>query len=106
MDNASFKDALALATDIRSRRIGCLELLDYFWGRTQRFNPKLNAIVVEDLDRARTRARAADAAIGRGEIWGPLHGLPISVKESFDIVVFPQPGAFPNSKTIAPLRTH
>jgi amidase len=102
MDNASFKDALALATDIRSRRIGCLELLDYFWGRTQRFNPKLNAIVVEDLDRARTRARAADAAIGRGEIWGPLHGLPISVKESFDIVGRPTTWGIPELKDNCP----
>jgi amidase len=102
MDNASFKDALALATDIRSRRIGCLELLDYFWGRTQRFNPKLNAIVVEDLDRARTRARAADAAIGRGEIWGPLHGLPISVKESFDIVGLPTTWGIPELKDNRP----
>jgi amidase len=102
MGNASFKGALALATDIRSRRIGCLELLDYFWERTQRFNPKLNAIVVEDLDRARTRARAADAAIGRGEIWGPLHGLPISVKESFDIVGLPTTWGIPELKDNCP----
>ena len=50
MTNVSFKGALALASDIRSRRIGCLELLDYFWERTRRFNAKLNAIVVDDLD--------------------------------------------------------
>ena len=49
MTKPSFKSALALATDLRSRRIGCLELLDYFWERNQRFNPKLNAIVVDNL---------------------------------------------------------
>ena len=102
MTNASFKGALALATDIRSRRIGCLELLDYFWERTRRFNPKLNAIVVDDFDRARTRARAADEAMARGEIWGPLHGLPITVKESFDIVGLPTTWGVPELKDNCP----
>jgi amidase len=102
MTNVSFKGALALASDIRSRRIGCLELLDYFWERTRRFNAKLNAIVVDDLDRARTRARAADAAIGRKETWGPLHGLPISVKESFDIVGLPTTWGIPGLKDNCP----
>jgi amidase len=102
MTNASFKGALALATDIRSRRVGCVELLDYFWKRTERFNPKLNAIVVDDLDRARIRARAADEAIARGEIWGPLHGLPISVKESFDVIGLPTTWGIPELKNNCP----
>ena len=70
--------------------------------RTRRFNVKLNAIVVDDLDRARTRARAADAAIGRKETWGPLHGLPISVKESFDIVGLPTTWGIPGLKDNCP----
>jgi amidase len=79
-----------------------MELLDYFWERTQRFNPKLNAIVVDDLDRARVRAGAADEAIARGEIWGPLHGLPISVKESFDVIGLPTTWGIPELKNNCP----
>jgi amidase len=102
MTNPSFKSALALSTDLRARRIGCLELLDYFWERNQRFNPKLNAIVVDDLDRARARARAADEAIAQGKIWGPLHGLPITVKESFDIIGLPTTWGIPELKGNCP----
>src|SRR4029077_12590094 len=102
MTSASFKSALALATDIRARRVGCMELLDYFWHRTQRFNPKLNAIVVDDIDRAKIRAKAADEAVARGEIWGPLHGLPISVKESFDVIGLPTTWGIPELKNNCP----
>ena len=89
MSNSPFKSAVEFATDIRSRRVGCLELLEFFWARVQRHNSKLNAIVVDDIERARSRARAADAALARGEVWGPLHGLPMTIKESFDVAGLP-----------------
>src|ERR1700733_3971485 len=89
MSNSQFKSAIEFATDIRSRRVGCLELLESFWARAQRHNSKLNAIVVDDIERARRRARAADAALARGEVWGPLHGLPMTIKESFDVEGLP-----------------
>ena len=57
--------------------------------RVERFNPDLNAIVVFDFERARTRAREADAALARGEVWGPLHGLPMTVKDSYDVAGLP-----------------
>ena len=50
-----------------------------------RLNPALNAIVVDDRKVAMKRARAADKALAKGELWGPLHGLPMTVKESFDL---------------------
>jgi Asp-tRNA(Asn)/Glu-tRNA(Gln) amidotransferase A subunit family amidase len=49
----------------------------------------LNAIVVWQIDQARERARAADAALARGERWGPLHGIPMTVKESFNVAGLP-----------------
>ena len=88
MDTA-FQSAASLAAGLRERRIGCLELLDHFIARVERFNPDLNAIVVFDFERARERAREADAALARGETWGPLHGLPMTVKDSYDVAGLP-----------------
>ena len=80
-----YQSATRLAALIRTRKIGCLELLDHFLQRVERHNGSLNAIVWMDKKAARQRARAADAALARGESWGPLHGLPMTVKEAFDL---------------------
>src|ERR1700733_1464959 len=87
--NRAFASATRLAADIRDRRVGCVELLEFFLARAERYNPRLNAIVAWQTDKARERARLADAALGRGESWGPLHGLPMTVKESFNITGLP-----------------
>jgi amidase len=89
MDDRAFASATELAGEIRDRRIGCLELLDFYLARAERHNPGLNAIVVWQVDQARERARDADAALARGERWGPLHGLPMTVKESFNVAGLP-----------------
>jgi amidase len=89
MDERAFASATRLAGEIRDRRIGCLELIDHYLGRAERFNPALNAVVAWQIDQARERARDADAALARGEVWGPLHGVPMTVKESFDIAGLP-----------------
>ena len=89
MDDRAFASATRLANEIRDRRIGCVELLDFYLARAERHNPALNAIVVWQLDQARERARAADAALARGERWGPLHGIPMTVKESFNVAGLP-----------------
>jgi len=84
-----FRSAKQLASDIRRRKIGCLEALDLFLTRVDRFNPQLNAIIATDVDAARRRARQADAALRKGKAWGPLHGVPMTVKESYDVVGMP-----------------
>src|SRR5436190_22200604 len=89
MDERAFASATQLGGEIRDRRIGCLELLDHFIARAERHNPALNAIVAWQIDKARERARAADAALACGEIWGPLHGVPMTVKESFNVAGLP-----------------
>jgi amidase len=89
MDELAFASATRLAADVRDRRVGCLELLDHFLARAERHNPALNAIVAWQIDGARDRARAADAALARGEVWGPLHGVPMTVKESFNVTGLP-----------------
>jgi len=89
MDDRAFASTTKLTTEIGDRRIGCLELLDFYVARAERHNPALNAIVVWHVEQARARARAADAALARGERWGPLHGIPMTVKESFNIAGLP-----------------
>jgi len=89
MDNRAFASATELSAEIRDGRIGCVELLDFYLARAERYNPALNAIVVWQVDQARERARAADAALARGERWGPLHGIPMTVKESFNVAGLP-----------------
>ncbi|MBV9815978.1 MAG: amidase [Alphaproteobacteria bacterium] len=89
MDDRAFASTTKLTTEIGDRRIGCLELLDFYVARAERHNAALNAIVVWHVEQARARARAADAALARGERWGPLHGIPMTVKESFNIAGLP-----------------
>src|SRR3954468_16214857 len=67
MGECAFASATQLAGEIRDRRIGCLELLDDYIARAERHNPALKAIVAWQIDKARERARAADAALARGE---------------------------------------
>ena len=99
-----FRSAKQLAADIRRKKIGCLELLDTYLARVDTYNPRLNAIVVTDRDGARRRARAADAALRKGKAWGPLHGVPMTVKESYDVVGMPTTWGAPELKDNRPSR--
>jgi amidase len=84
-----FKSALEIARLIRERKFAALEVLEHFLARVAKHNPKLNAVVWLDADRARERAKAADASLAKGEIWGPLHGVPMTIKESFNVARSP-----------------
>jgi amidase len=84
MTETAFMSATALADAIRQRRIGVVELLEAYRERIERFNPELNAVVTTDFEAARHRAQKADEALSRGESWGVLHGLPLTVKDSFE----------------------
>ena len=80
-----FGSATAQAAALRKGQVSSVELLKAYLARVDRFNPALNALVVDDRKAALNRARAADRALAKGEVWGPLHGLPMTVKESFDL---------------------
>jgi len=94
MTDLAFLPATELALRLRRREIGSVELLQHYVQRIERFDSAVNAVVVRDLDGAKGRARAADAALARGEVWGPLHGLPMTVKESFDVPGLPTTWGF------------
>jgi len=91
----AFQSATALAAKLRAREVGCRELLEYFIARGDRFGSAVNAIVVHALDKARQRATAADVALARGEAWGALHGVPMTIKESFHLTGTPTTFGFP-----------
>ena len=76
--------ATELAGLIHDRQLAAVDLLDACIDRYSRHNPALNAVVLTRLDEARQRATAADAALADGISWGPLHGLPMTIKEAFD----------------------
>ena len=95
---AAFASAAELARRIKRREIGCAELLAHYFERVDRFNPALGAIVVQVREEAAERAREADAALARGEDWGPLHGVPMTVKESYDVAGTPTTWGLPELK--------
>jgi len=99
-----FRSAKELASDIRRKKIGCLELLDLYLSRVEKHNPALNAIIATDVEGARRRARSADRALARRQVWGPLHGVPMTIKESYDVVGMPTTWGVPELKGNLPPR--
>lgn len=93
-EKLAFASATTLARLIREKKIGAVELLDFFLARAARLNPRINAIVVTQEQEARRRAAEADAATMRGDARGPFHGVPMTVKESFDVAGLPTTWGF------------
>jgi amidase len=80
-DDLCFAPAVDLARRLRAREISARELLGAYLERIARVNPAINAIVTLAGERATEQAAAADEAAARGEFTGPLHGLPIAIKD-------------------------
>ena len=79
-----FASALAATRAMRRGDVSSVELTTHLLGRIQQFNPKLNAIVTLTAEAALERARAADEARARGRWWGPFHGVPCTIKDTFE----------------------
>ena len=77
----AFKSATELTKLIRSKEVSCVELTELFYSRIAEINPKLNAYLELCADNAMAEAHSAQGAVQRGEQLGPLHGIPISVKD-------------------------
>ena len=78
-----YADAVEIAALIREKKLSPVEVLEAHLERIDRINEGLNAVVCLE-DRALERARRAEEALSRGESWGPLHGVPFTVKDCFD----------------------
>ncbi|MEJ2089348.1 MAG: amidase family protein [Gammaproteobacteria bacterium] len=93
-----FSSAVELAGMLRDKRVGSEELTRLYIERIERYDRKLNAIPVRQFDVALEAARAADSALARGRDLGPLHGLPMTIKESYDIAGLPTTWGVPDWK--------
>lgn len=81
MKDIIFSTATALASAIREKQVSALQVLEAHFAHIAKHNPLLNAIVTLDEERARKRAKQADDALAHGQLWGPLHGVPVTLKD-------------------------
>ena len=85
----AFLSANEIASRIRSKEFSCREILEHYLERIDRFNPELNAIVVDLREEGLETAERLDELVQRGEFLGPLHGVPMTVKESYNVAGTP-----------------
>src|SRR5581483_1609299 len=97
----TYRTAGELAGLLAKREISAVELFERAVARIEMHDKAVNAVVVRDFDRAREAARAADAALARGER-APLLGVPMTVKESYNVAGLPTTWGFPASKDFRP----
>jgi amidase len=84
MDDIIDASATDLARAIRAKAISSAEVVQVYLQRIEAVNPHLNAVVQLRAEAALAEARAADAALARGQVLGPLHGVPMTIKDSLD----------------------
>jgi Asp-tRNA(Asn)/Glu-tRNA(Gln) amidotransferase A subunit family amidase len=87
-----YKSLVEIAGLVRSRKISPVELVETHLARIERLNPKLNAFVYIDAERATCEARSAEATLAANasqDSLGPLFGVPLSVKSSLDVAGWP-----------------
>lgn len=77
-----FSTTTQLAAAIRAGHVSASEVLEAYLEQIATHNPKLNAVVTLDAEPARKLAREADEALARGKVWGPLHGVPFTLKDA------------------------
>ncbi len=99
-----FEPAHVLAGLIRDRQISAVEVLETHLLRIKRYNPALNAIVTLDEAGGRRRAIEADASVARGDVWGPLHGVPVTVKDSLETAGLRTTAGYPPLASYVPER--
>ncbi len=84
MDDITTTSAAKLAQAISDKRVSATEVVQAHIDRIKEVNPKLNAVVKLVEERAISEAREADEALAKGESVGPLHGVPITIKDSLN----------------------
>jgi amidase len=97
-----YASATYAAKAIRTKHVSSVELTKLALDRIQKLNPKINAIVTVSTDAAIQRAKAADAALAKGRCWGPLHGVPCTIKDTFETAGIRTTAGAPSLKDHAP----
>src|SRR5579859_4604492 len=77
-----FSSTTQLAAAIRAGHVSATEVLEAHLAQIATHNPALNAVITLDAGRGLERAHEADKALARGEVWGPLHGVPFTLKDA------------------------
>src|SRR5689334_17030800 len=88
-DEIAYMPATEMRENIRSRALSPVEIARALLERIDALNPALNAYVLVTHEMAIDAARAAEAAVMRGDELGPLHGVPVSIKDLFDVKGLP-----------------
>ena len=78
-----FSSATELAEKIRSGKLTSYEVVTAFFEQIDKYNHTYNAVIILNKTEALKRAREADIALSKGEIWGKLHGVPITIKDNY-----------------------
>lgn len=94
----AFSSATDLAQLIQQKQVSSLELTRYYIERIERFDDALNAVVVQNFERALEAAKLADASLARGHRLGPLHGVPMTIKETFHVSGLPTTWGVPEQR--------
>ena len=84
-----FKSVTDIAAGLRARDFSSLELVNATIARIEGIGHSLNAVVARRFEEARSEARSSDAARAKGSGRGPLDGVPITIKDSFDVAGLP-----------------
>lgn len=85
MNEQHFLSAGQLTKAYKNRTISPANYLETLIERVEQINPEVNAVVLKNYDQARSRALEAEKALGQGEWWGPLHGVPITIKDNLEV---------------------
>jgi len=102
MTELVFRSAASLAAAIRNREISSRELIDAHLDHIASTNPPLNAVVLVMAEQARAEAVAADEALAKGDMKGPFHGVPMSVKDAWEVAGVPSTGGTLGRKKFIP----
>ena len=99
-----FDSAHEILEKIKQREVSSLEVLESFLAQVEKVNPKINAIVALDAERAKEKAIEADNKINLKSKLGPLHGLPMTIKDAFEVEGIVSTGGNPAWKDNIPKR--
>src|SRR6266851_744424 len=92
MSDLTFRSATSIAAAIRRKDVSSREVVDAHLDHIQRVNPPPNAVVRVLAESARREARTADEALARGDCAGPFHGVPMTVKDAWELAGVPSTG--------------
>ena len=87
---------------IKNKEISSLELLELQLEHISKHDPSINSVVTINEEHARAKAMEADKALQQGEDWGPLHGIPITIKDAYEVKGMRSTGGSPKWKEHIP----